>query len=124
MGRFMFLDRRIAVRRTTPEEGGETVFPLAANRVSGPQWSECAKGGAAVKARRGDALLFYRCACAAARMQRWLYGPPPAMARVKAGMNREHTGTMTSNCTSVRLGSQPCSLNCSGPPLMWGARGG
>ena len=48
------------MRRTTPEEGGETVFPLAANRVSGPQWSECAKGGAAVKARRGDALLFYR----------------------------------------------------------------
>ena len=42
-------------------EGGETVFPLAANRVSGPQWSECARGGAAVKARRGDALLFYRC---------------------------------------------------------------
>ena len=64
------------MRRTTPEEGGETVFPLAANRVSGPQWSECAKGGAAVKARRGDALLFYRCACAAARMQRWLHGPP------------------------------------------------
>ena len=46
--------------RTTPEEGGETVFPLAANRVTGPQWSECARGGAAVKARRGDALLFYR----------------------------------------------------------------
>ncbi len=37
------------------------MFPLAANRVSGPQWSECARGGAAVKARRGDALLFYRC---------------------------------------------------------------
>ena len=36
------------------------MFPLAQNRVSGPQWSECAKGGAAVKARRGDALLFYR----------------------------------------------------------------
>ena len=36
------------------------MFPLAANRVSGPQWSECARGGAAVKARRGDALLFYR----------------------------------------------------------------
>ena len=46
------------------------MFPLAANRVSGPQWSECAKGGAAVKARRGDALLFYRCACTAARMLR------------------------------------------------------
>ena len=41
-------------------EGGETVFPLAQNRVSGLQWSECARGGAAVKARRGDSLLFYR----------------------------------------------------------------
>ncbi|EIE19822.1 hypothetical protein COCSUDRAFT_25518 [Coccomyxa subellipsoidea C-169] len=44
---------------TTAEEGGETVFPMAANKVTGPQWSECARGGAAVKSRRGDALLFY-----------------------------------------------------------------
>ncbi|BDA51130.1 probable prolyl 4-hydroxylase 7 [Coccomyxa sp. Obi] len=44
---------------TTAEEGGETVFPLAAHKVTGPQWSECARGGAAVKATRGDALLFY-----------------------------------------------------------------
>ena len=48
------------VRRTTPVEGGETVFPQAATRVSGPEWSECASKGLAVKTRRGDALLFYR----------------------------------------------------------------
>lgn len=44
---------------TTPEEGGETVFPSATRKVSGPQWSECAREGFAVKPRRGDALLFY-----------------------------------------------------------------
>ena len=44
---------------TTPEEGGETVFPSASRKVSGPQWSECAREGFAVKPRRGDALLFY-----------------------------------------------------------------
>jgi hypothetical protein len=36
------------------------VFPQAALRVSGPGWSQCALQGAAVKARRGNALLFYR----------------------------------------------------------------
>ena len=44
----------------TPEEGGETVFPLADKKVSGPGWSECAAKGLAVKARKGNALLFYR----------------------------------------------------------------
>ena len=38
------------------------MFPAAPaeTRVSGPEWSACAKQGLAVKARRGDALLFYR----------------------------------------------------------------
>lgn len=44
---------------TTPEEGGETVFPHADRKVTGPEWSECAKQGLAVKARRGDALMFF-----------------------------------------------------------------
>ena len=38
------------------------MFPQAATRVSGPEWSECASKGLAVKTRKGDALLFYRCA--------------------------------------------------------------
>ncbi len=29
--------------RTTPEEGGETVFPKAQVKTTGPEWSECAK---------------------------------------------------------------------------------
>ena len=44
---------------TTPEEGGETVFPHATPKVKGDQWSTCAKQGLAVKATRGNALLFY-----------------------------------------------------------------
>lgn len=44
---------------TTPEEGGETVFPKADTKVSGDEWSDCAKQGLAVKAKKGDALLFY-----------------------------------------------------------------
>lgn len=37
---------------TTPEEGGETVFPNADKKVSGPEWSDCAKHGLAVKTVR------------------------------------------------------------------------
>lgn len=44
---------------TTPEEGGETVFPYAKDKVSGEGWSECAQKGLAVKATKGNALLFY-----------------------------------------------------------------
>lgn len=44
---------------TTPEEGGETVFPYATPAVTGDGWSDCAKAGLAVKAKRGNALLFY-----------------------------------------------------------------
>jgi hypothetical protein len=39
---------------TTPDEGGETVFPMAAlKNTDGPEWSECAKKGLAVKAIKG-----------------------------------------------------------------------
>lgn len=48
------------LRSTTVEEGGETVFPNAQTKVTGPEWSECAKQGLAVKTKRGDALLFFR----------------------------------------------------------------
>lgn len=44
---------------TTPEEGGETVFPNADRKVTGPGWSDCAKRGLAVKAKKGDAIMFY-----------------------------------------------------------------
>ncbi|KAF8063844.1 TRN1 [Scenedesmus sp. PABB004] len=44
---------------STPDEGGETVFPYAERKVSGPGWSDCARQGLANKPRRGDALFFY-----------------------------------------------------------------
>lgn len=44
---------------STPEEGGETVFPSAGVKVAGAGWSDCARAGFAVKPRKGDALLFY-----------------------------------------------------------------
>jgi prolyl 4-hydroxylase len=45
---------------STPEEGGETVFPYAdGDPVTGDEWSECAKKGLAVKAVKGNALFFY-----------------------------------------------------------------
>lgn len=45
---------------STPEEGGETVFPYAERKVSGSGWSECALQGLANKPVRGDALFFHR----------------------------------------------------------------
>ena len=45
---------------TTPDEGGETVFPHALEKnTDGEGWSECARRGLAVKAIRGNALFFY-----------------------------------------------------------------
>jgi hypothetical protein len=44
---------------STPEQGGETVFPLAERRVTGASYSDCARKGFAVKPRKGDALVFY-----------------------------------------------------------------
>lgn len=44
---------------STPEEGGETVFPLADRKVSGPGWSDCALDGFAIKPVKGDAVMLY-----------------------------------------------------------------
>lgn len=44
---------------STPEEGGETVFPNAKDKVTGEGWSDCARRGLAVKAKKGNALFFY-----------------------------------------------------------------
>ena len=46
-------------RRKSPDEGGETVFPESENKVTGKQWSDCAKKGLAVRAVKGDAVLSY-----------------------------------------------------------------
>lgn len=44
---------------TTPEEGGETVFPLGRPLSQGSEWSPCAREGLSLKAVRGDAVLFW-----------------------------------------------------------------
>lgn len=44
---------------STPEEGGETVFPDAKTKVTGDEWSDCARQGFAVKPFKGDAIMFY-----------------------------------------------------------------
>ena len=44
---------------STPEEGGETTFPHAEARSSGPGWSDCALQGLSVKAVKGNAILFF-----------------------------------------------------------------
>eukprot|EP00775_Hariotina_reticulata_P002059 gene2059-2379_t len=44
---------------STPEEGGETVFPYAEEKVSGPGWSQCALLGLAHHPHKGDAIMFY-----------------------------------------------------------------
>lgn len=44
---------------STPEEGGETCFPYAESKVSGPGWSDCARQGLSVKAVKGNAVLFH-----------------------------------------------------------------
>ena len=44
---------------STPEFGGETVFPNAQTKVEGDEWSDCAKKGNAVHPERGSALLFF-----------------------------------------------------------------
>ncbi|KAK3240943.1 hypothetical protein CYMTET_49253 [Cymbomonas tetramitiformis] len=46
---------------STPESGGETVFPASKIKPdrSGGLWSDCARRGASVKAKKGDALLFW-----------------------------------------------------------------
>lgn len=42
---------------TTPEKGGETIFPNV--HVASPSENSCGREGLAVKARRGDAVLFF-----------------------------------------------------------------
>jgi prolyl 4-hydroxylase len=48
---------------TSVEEGGETVFPASAVKPNtgdhAAGWSKCAQRGVAVKAKRGDAMLFW-----------------------------------------------------------------
>lgn len=56
----------VLIYLSTPTEGGETVFPNAEVKSTGGDWSQCAQQGLANKPVKGDALMFYRWACARA----------------------------------------------------------
>ena len=68
---------------TTPDEGGETVFPQGSPKVEGPEWSECAKKGLAVKSVRGNALLFYSLHPDGKEDPRSLHGSCPTLRGTK-----------------------------------------
>ena len=75
---------------TTPVEGGETIFPAAAadGSTSGPEWSDCARGLLAVKATRGDALLFYSLAPDGTIDPMSLHGSCPTLRGTKYSMTK------------------------------------
>ena len=56
---FLSLSATVLMYLSTPEKGGETVFPKGLPRAEGPTYSECAHEGMAFKPVKGDALLFY-----------------------------------------------------------------
>lgn len=60
-------------------EGGETVFPGADTKVSGPGWSDCALKGMAVKPRKGDATLFYSLNADGEKDPKSLHGSCPTL---------------------------------------------
>lgn len=73
---------------TTPEDGGETVFPYADEKVSGPEWSDCALKGLAVKAVRGNALLFYSLKPDGTEDPKSTHGSCPTLKGVKYSATR------------------------------------
>jgi prolyl 4-hydroxylase len=73
---------------STPEEGGETVFPHAENKVSGAGWSDCALKGLAVKAVKGSALLFYSLKPNGQEDQASTHGSCPTLAGEKWSATR------------------------------------
>lgn len=56
---FLSITATVLMYLSTPEKGGETVFPRGLPRATGPEYSECAHEGMAFKPVKGDALLFY-----------------------------------------------------------------
>ena len=75
---------------TTPEEGGETIFPngkVPADH-NPADWSECAKGKLGVKPKRGDAMLFYSLTPDGRKDPTSLHGSCPVVRGVKYSATR------------------------------------
>jgi prolyl 4-hydroxylase len=99
---------------TTVEEGGETVFPWSEPKVTGPQWSECAKEGLAVKPVRGDAVMFFSLNPDGTEDPTSLHGSCPTVKGEKWSATKWiHTGV--SRCATVRKNEndgRPCASYC------------
>jgi hypothetical protein len=89
-------------RRSTPEEGGETVFPQGEKKTSGPGWSECARKGMAVKAIKGDAILFYS-----------------LLPNGKIDQSSEHGSCPTLKAGPSDTAAAPPTLGCVMPLWFW-----
>lgn len=78
---------------STPEEGGETVFPHAVEKPQyGEDWSDCARKGLSVKAIKGNALLFYSLHPDGTPDFRSTHGSCPVSTNLifASGINRDH----------------------------------
>jgi len=75
---------------TTPEEGGETIFPNGKTPAdhNPADWSECAKGKLGVKPKRGDAMLFYSLTPDGRKDPSSLHGSCPVVRGVKYSATR------------------------------------
>ena len=94
---------------TTPDEGGETVFPQGLPKVTGPAWSECAKRGLAVKSVRGNALLFYSLHPDGSEDPRSLHGSCPTLKGTKYSATKWiHVGPFN---TGTRKATTPGGCN-------------
>merc|ERR1711924_218775 len=97
---------------STPEFGGETVFPNAHTKVEGDEWSDCAKKGNAVHPTRGSALLFFSQDTEGKLDKASLHGSCPVIRGTKwSGRN---------GCTCSRstppASRPPCATRSSPPP--------
>lgn len=100
---------------TTPEEGGETVFPEGDRKVEGPEWSECARQGLAVKSVRGDAVMFFSLSPNGSEDETSLHGSCPTTQ-----------GDKWSATKWIRVGEigEWCALSAMSRPQRGGCFGG
>jgi prolyl 4-hydroxylase len=98
---------------TTPDEGGETVFPYGSPKVEGPEWSECAKKGLAVKAVKGNALLFWGLKPDGKVDPKSTHGSCPTLRGVKFSATKWlHVSSFQSSIHSKIVGCQDYHESC------------
>ncbi|KAG6578605.1 putative prolyl 4-hydroxylase 7, partial [Cucurbita argyrosperma subsp. sororia] len=104
------------------EKGGETIFPNSAfeSQEKDDSWSDCARKGYAVKAQKGDALLFFSLHLDATTDKRSLHGSCPVIEGEKWSATKWiHVRSFDK---ATRISSQDCvdeNKNCPS----WAKRG-